>query len=129
MDTNVLVSGLFFAGTPGKILSAWRTGAITLVVSPLILEEYARVAKELSARFGGIDIRPILNLITIHAEIVDDRPLSEPLCRDATDDKFIACAVVAGAVLVSGDKDLRAIDGSLGVRVLTPAACAALLKV
>lgn len=38
LDTNVLVSALFFAGTPGRILSAWADGRFDLVASPEILE-------------------------------------------------------------------------------------------
>ncbi|MFN7457461.1 MAG: putative toxin-antitoxin system toxin component, PIN family [Gemmatimonas sp.] len=48
LDTNVLVSGLLFGGVPGRILTAWSTGAIRLVISPPILEEYRRVGLALS---------------------------------------------------------------------------------
>ncbi|MEK6702931.1 MAG: putative toxin-antitoxin system toxin component, PIN family [Planctomycetota bacterium] len=127
VDTNVLVSAIFFSGTPGKILSAWRSGRITLIVSPLILHEYRRVASELSLKFKSVEIAPILDLITIHSEIVGDQTLSSPICRDADDDKFLACAAASRAVLVSGDKDLLAVDGALGVHVLTPRALITLL--
>jgi len=40
LDTDVLVSGLLFGGVPGRILTAWSTGTIRLVISPPILEEY-----------------------------------------------------------------------------------------
>jgi putative PIN family toxin of toxin-antitoxin system len=40
LDTNVFVSGVFFGGQPGKILTAWRNGKIRLFLSPEILEEY-----------------------------------------------------------------------------------------
>ncbi len=43
LDTNVLVSGLLFGGVPGPILTAWSTGAIRLVISPPILEEFRPV--------------------------------------------------------------------------------------
>jgi len=43
LDTNVVVSGVFFGGVPGRILSAWTAGQITMVMSPAILEEYRRV--------------------------------------------------------------------------------------
>jgi predicted nucleic acid-binding protein len=33
LDTNVLVSGLIFRGTPGRILAAWADGVVSLVVS------------------------------------------------------------------------------------------------
>jgi predicted nucleic acid-binding protein len=36
LDTNVLMSGIFFGGAPGNILHAWQAGQITLAVSPEI---------------------------------------------------------------------------------------------
>lgn len=42
--------------------------------------------------------------------------------RDPDDDKFIHVAVAAGAPrLLTGDADLRVLDGTDGVRILTPA--------
>lgn len=97
------------------------------MATPLILDEYHRVAGELATDFPGVDITPVLDLVTIHAEIIEDRGLDPPICRDPHDDKFIACAAGAGALLVTGDKDLHAVDGALGVRILTPRGLAALL--
>jgi putative PIN family toxin of toxin-antitoxin system len=127
LDTNILISGVFFAGTPGKVLEAWRAGRFAMVLSPLIIEDYHRVAAEIAGDFAGLDIKPILDLITLHAEVVEDRPLPAPVCRDAHDGKFLACSAAVSAVLVSGDKDLLAADGALGVRVLTPRAFMGLL--
>lgn len=43
VDTNVLLSGDFFGGVPGRILDAWANGPFELVLSPAILAEYRRV--------------------------------------------------------------------------------------
>lgn len=53
LDTNVLVSGIFFGGPPGRILDAWASGAVELVLSPAILEEYRRVGAALANRHPG----------------------------------------------------------------------------
>lgn len=50
IDTNVLVSGVFFGGLPGRILEAWKDEELTLVVSPAILEEYSRVGRVLAGK-------------------------------------------------------------------------------
>ena len=43
LDTHVLVSGIAYPGsTPGKIVSAWRYGAIEVMLSPFILAEMPR---------------------------------------------------------------------------------------
>jgi predicted nucleic acid-binding protein len=51
LDTNVLLSGIFFAGVPGRILEAWQAGAVSLVLSPAILAEYHRAGTALAARY------------------------------------------------------------------------------
>lgn len=121
IDTNVLVSGVFFGGLPGRILEAWKEEDLTLVVSPAILEEYYRVGAVLASRYQGVDLDPILALLAMHAEIVDAPVIQQEICEDPDDDKFLACAVASGAkVVVSGDKHLRAVSGWQGVVVMTP---------
>lgn len=122
IDTNVLMSGVFFGGTPGRTLDAWRTGRFGIVISPLILDEYRRVGEELEARFGESGIGSIIDLVAIHASVIADTGAADGACRDPDDDKIIACAFQAGALVVTGDKDLLSIDGVLGVRVLSPRA-------
>lgn len=51
LDTNVLVSGIFYSGPPAAILQAWKAGKISLVTSQAILSEYKRVLEELSVQF------------------------------------------------------------------------------
>lgn len=123
LDTNVLMSGIFFGGPPGAILRAWRHGRLQLVLSPEILEEYQRVADELASHYQGTNPRPLLDLLVVHAEIVSGHPLSETVCHDPDDDKFLACAV-DGKVncIVSGDKHLLKQSGYREIVVLSPRA-------
>jgi len=48
LDANVVVSVLLFGGVPGTSLTAWTSGAFTLIVSPPVLDEYRRVGRELA---------------------------------------------------------------------------------
>jgi putative PIN family toxin of toxin-antitoxin system len=121
LNTNVLVSAVFFGGVPGRILEAWRDGRIQLVLSPEILDEYQRVGQVLAAQYDGVDLDPFLGLLAVNAEMVDADALTEGVSRDPDDDKFLACAIASGAeVIVSGDKDLIAHSGWRNVRVLRP---------
>jgi uncharacterized protein len=43
LDTNVLVSGIFFKGPPFQILLAWKNKKFKLITTHAILEEYKRV--------------------------------------------------------------------------------------
>jgi len=122
LDTNVVLSGFFFGGVPGRVLEAWRDGHVTLVLSAPILAEYREAAAAFEAAYGGSDFETFAALLVLRAEMVDAPEfLQQQVCRDPDDDKFLACAIAAGATLViSGDKDLRAVSGWGGIEVLTP---------
>ena len=121
LDTNVFISGVFFSGPPYQILSEWRNGKIQLVISQDILSEYKRVGEVFAHKFPLIDLQPILNLVTIEAELYEVKDFSEPVCSDPDDDKFLTCALASGSkIIVSGDKHLRRLSGFEGIEVLKP---------
>jgi putative PIN family toxin of toxin-antitoxin system len=123
LDTNVLVSGIFFGGVPGRILSAWAAGDVELVVSPEILDEYRRVGTELGARHSDVAaaFEPVMALLAMNASFVDAPPLADPVSDDPADDKFLAAAFASRTrMIVSGDKHLLRVSGWRGITVLTP---------
>ena len=121
LDTNVFVSGVFFSGPPYKILEAWRDGKVQLVISQEILEEYQRVGETLAYQFPGVDLGPILELVTVKAELTQAPRLPEPVCDDPGDDKFLACALASNSeVIISGDKHLLKVSGYCGINILRP---------
>lgn len=121
LDTNVFISGVFYSGAPNQILNAWRDGKIQLVISHDILREYLRVGEIFADKFPSIDLQPILDLVTIEAELHVAEDLSERVCSDPDDDKFLACAIASGSkIIVSGDKHLVKVSGFHGIEILKP---------
>jgi uncharacterized protein len=121
VDTNLLMSAIFFGGAPGKVLRAWREGSFKLVLSPEILEKYVATAEILATRYDTDALEPILALIARNAEVWQCSPLDQAVCTDPDDDKFFACALASGArYIVSGDKALRRASGYRSIRVVTP---------
>jgi uncharacterized protein len=121
LDTNVLISGIFFNGPPSEILDAWKSSLFQIVFSPQILEEYRNVAESLSNSYPGIGIRPIIDTILLHGEVVFVTERYDPICDDPDDDKFIECALAGNCTLIiSGDKHLLRISGYSGITVLKP---------
>lgn len=121
LDTNVVMSALFFGGVPGEILQAWKQKRLTWVVSPAILEEYRSVSQDLARHYGGVEARRLLAFIAVEVEVIDAPALPEPVSRDPDDDKFLACARSGAAgVVVSGDDDLLSLGSWEGIQVLTP---------
>jgi hypothetical protein len=62
LDTNVFISWIFFSGPPSQILKAWKNQKLQIVLSKQILDEYQRVA---------IEITPIIELVTIQCRFID----------------------------------------------------------
>lgn len=121
LDTNVLISGIFFSGIPSRILTAWADGSFELLATVEILGEYHRVAERLHAQFPSVDIKPALDLVTRETRIVEPSPIPLTACDDPDDLKFLACAVAGRAdCIVTGDKALLRTAGFRGIEVLTP---------
>ncbi len=121
LDTNVLISAIFFSGTPSKILTHWRIGNFTAVISEPIIVEYTRVAEEISAKFPQVNISEILELFILNSEIVDTGDLRITACEDPDDNKFIECAVAGSCgIIVSGDKHLLKLGTYQGIEILMP---------
>ena len=121
LDTNVLISGAFYSGPPKRILKALIEGKFKMVLSPEILLEYRRVGESFSPEHPNPDFNRMLSLLVNQALIVDAPELEKPLCRDPNDDKFIACALAAGAeVIVSGDNDLLSLADKLPITIMNP---------
>ena len=108
LDTNILVSALLFRGEVSRLAGLWKNGKIVPLISQATFKEFRDVLaypkfslteKEIKAIIED-EILPFFEVVGVQEEISDS-------CRDADDNKFLACAVSAAAdYIVSGDKDL-----------------------
>lgn len=120
LDTNVLMSGIFFGGVPGRVLEAWRDGRFKWVVTDDIIDECREVSERLHLKIPRVDPREWIELIEDEAASIVPERLKEPVCDDPDDDKFVACALGAGATIVSGDHHLLDVNGRNGLCVKKP---------
>ena len=121
IDTNVLVSGIFFGGIPKEILLTWKSGLFTLVISHDILEEYLETVQELQNKYPTVKALEIVQTIAVTSEITYSLILKEQICEDPDDDKFLAAALASKTkIIVSGDKLLKKVYGWSGISVLSP---------
>jgi predicted nucleic acid-binding protein len=87
LDTNVLLSGLAYpASVPGRLLAAWRFGALEVVLSDFSLAELRRTLPRLAHRHGLTPeaIDDLIDTLAILAELVERRPLRGAISRIAT---------------------------------------------
>ncbi|MBQ7267334.1 MAG: putative toxin-antitoxin system toxin component, PIN family [Synergistaceae bacterium] len=121
IDTNVVISGVFFGGKPRIILEAVADGKLCACASGEILIEYYEVIEEMINRGQGHFNRNVLEPVISEMEIIT--PVSSiNVSRDPDDNKFIECAIDSGALyIVSGDKDLLDIQKYDGIQIVTAA--------
>lgn len=119
VDTNVLISGVFFGGFPRKILSSIVNNRITACATAEIINEYEEIVQEMIERKQGHINRAILTPLISVMEIIE--PVSRiELCRDPDDNKFLECAKDSRALyIVSGDRDLLVIEKYENIQIVT----------
>ncbi len=126
IDTNVLLSGLLWHGTPHTLFNQVRLGAVELMMSQTLLEEFAETItrQKFAAILQHTTRTPerILHELQALAEMVVAPSLPQPVCRDTDDDAVLACALAAHAdLIVSGDADLLVLKQFQGMRIVTAA--------
>ena len=122
LDTNVVMSAIFFGGSPLKIVRAAFAKKIELVATRAVISEYREVAERLGSEFSTVNYRRPLAILESKLKLVRPGSVSEPICRDPDDDAIIACALGGRAkIICSGDDDLLSINGVRGLEILRPA--------
>lgn len=117
LDTNVLLSGIAYpASVPGKVLAAWRHGALDVVLSNFILDELRRVLPKLAHRhaLSAAEMDDLVDSLAILAELIEPLPQYDPALTDVNDQPvlgtLLAAQTAAGAAyLITGDKALLAL--------------------
>lgn len=119
LDTNVLISGIFWKGVPYKIIELWANGNLQIVVTKKILKEYFEVLNRIDT--SG-EIAKKWKLFILEKVLIVAEKTVVKLSRDANDDMFINCALSADVeYLVSGDKDLLTLEAVYKTKILPPA--------
>jgi putative PIN family toxin of toxin-antitoxin system len=123
LDTNILVSGLLFGGSPGELLTLCREGRFQAVASRAMVDEILRVLTYPKFRLTEKEIeyllyREILPLLVIISVVVQKNIVA----ADPSDDMFLYCATAADAeAIVSGDHHLLSLGSHQGIPILTVA--------
>lgn len=125
-DTNIIVSGLFWRGSPRQVLDAARSGMVDLYTSPTLLAELEDVLgrPSFSSRMPQADatLHDLLMGIAALATIVHPLPIGPVLLSDPDDDAVLACAATVRAdAIVSGDSHLLALREYQGIPVINAA--------
>ena len=119
LDTNVLVSGVFWGGLPEKILESVVAGDVVLYASQDMVREYFRILDKIGKK--NADLIGQWKILLIELIMIVEPKVKIKSCRDTCDNMFLECAVTAKAqYIVSGDDDLLSMKEINGIQIVTP---------
>ena len=119
LDTNILISGVFFRGKERNLLEIWFSGKFDVICTEEIFEEYSEVLTRFAKKSSGNKHQKITDIIAKNCLFIKN-VYNEKYSRDPKDDKFINCAISGGEkYIVSGDKDLLVLKKIGGLEIIT----------
>ena len=125
LDTNVVLSALrFTGGSLTRIRTAWRGGTIVPLASAATIAELIRALMYPKFALSEFEQRELLgDYLPMCESVVIRDPLDHlPRCRDPHDQIFLELAEVGNAQwLVTGDRDLLALEGQVKCKISTAA--------
>lgn len=127
IDANVFASAIHNPqGPSARVLQAWLIDRFQLILSPAILMEIRRVLRypriRRASTWTDVEVTELLDLLAAYAEIPVPGTLALQVCRDPTDDKYLAAAVEGKAdYIITGDKDLLSLGKYQDIAIVAPA--------
>ena len=121
VDTNVVISGLLFGGTPARVLNHIVEGSVLCFMSLPILDEIRDVLQK--PKFGLSPDQSLWFVEDLHAlcRVVNPTERIRAIEVDPDDNIILECAAAANAVMiVSGDSHLLDLRRWRDIHILSP---------
>ena len=121
IDTNVLISAIFWTGPPKVLLNKVRKKEVVFLTSQVLLNELKEILirPDKPFKLSEEQAEHVINETRSLAEIVRPRKIVG-ICRDEQDNRVLECAVDGRADwIISGDMHLLELRRFQGVRVGT----------
>ena len=121
IDTNILISAIFWPGKPKQLLNQVRRKEVTFVTSDVLLTELREVLtrRDKPFKLSEQEAQRILATVRELAEVVQPRSLVS-ICRDEPDNRVLESAVDGRAdCIITGDKHLLNLQSFEGIKIVT----------
>lgn len=129
LDTNILISGIFFGRGPSAILDQWAVGTLRVYATPPVMEEYLKTLEVIGAWKDPLAARVWAKALPRLCHMIPEEEGYPRRSRDPDDDKFLSCAAKASVeYLVTGDKDLLDLPEEFPFKIVTPKRFLEILK-
>ena len=120
LDTNILISAVFWRGNPYNIVRYGLLGKYSLYISTDILNE---TEEKLRIKFGfpEDEIEEHISILIEYSYIVEPSEKINIIKDDPDDNAVLECAVASKAeYIVSGDRHLLKLKEFRGIKILKP---------
>jgi len=122
LDTNVVISGLFWKGNPHRLLMACKERKLKMVTSVDLLEELKTVLlREKKFGLNEKKVKEIITAIAQVSEIVVPKERLSVIKEHLSDNRVLECAKEGNAqYIISGDKHLLSLEEYKGIKIVKP---------
>ena len=121
LDTNIIISALFWTGPPRDVYNLVRENKIIMLFSEDMEREFIRVLGYPKFGLSAKEILPIVIHLRNNAELIRPAAALSVITADPTDNIFLECAVDGRAdYIISGDKHLLDLDLYQGIHIIKP---------
>ncbi len=124
LDTNVIISALFWEGNSRKMYDLVRQGKIVMLLSDDLEKELIRVLGYENFALSPQEILPLIMNLRTHARHVETKSTISVVIADSTDNIFLECPLDGGAdFIISRDKHLLDLRVYRGINIVKPGEC------
>lgn len=121
LDTNAIISALFWKGNPRRILDSVKAGKYKLLTSTQIEEELIRVLGYPKFGLTAQEILPIIIDYRLYTFKIQINTRLDIIKEDPTDNIFLECAQNGKAdYIISGDHHLLDLKTYLKIPIVRP---------
>ena len=123
LDTNVLISAMFWSGKPKQIVNMVRRGEIIFLTSRILLDELKEilVRNDKPFRLSEGEAAYIIEEFEGLSEIIQPR-CNVTVCTHETDNRVLECALDGKAKwIITGDSHLLDLGSYEGTKIITAA--------
>ncbi len=127
-DTNILISSIFWRGPPYRLMKKVINGEVLLFISLPIVKEVKKVLLR-DFNVPMEKVQEYVDLLISNSVMVSPAINLEVIEADETDNRILECAVGGKAeYIVSGDRHLLDLKAYEGIKIVTAAEMADILK-
>jgi putative PIN family toxin of toxin-antitoxin system len=119
LDANIYISSIFWKGNPRRVLERAIKGIDHVYITDDILDEIRGVMGREKFHLENDEVEHNMKSIENITNKITPVIKIEGVCRDADDDKYLACATYCNAgYIISGDGDLLALKEYRDIRIV-----------